>query len=155
MAYSFGGSCIILFLINLVPGLELRSTEEEEVMGIDDAEIGEFAVSSSLPLSLPFVIMTIIIILTFCHHHSMTTLKFVVTSHPTLTRTPTRNLSVLHQRCLLIQFKRKYRQSLTSFFLGFLAFFSHILHVRHEVYNDNNGITILNEVTIASSPTLP
>ncbi|PGH01473.1 hypothetical protein AJ79_07911 [Helicocarpus griseus UAMH5409] len=43
LAYSFGGSCIILFLINLVPGLNLRSPEEDEIMGIDDAEIGEFA----------------------------------------------------------------------------------------------------------------
>ncbi|KAI4114644.1 MAG: hypothetical protein LQ338_007972 [Usnochroma carphineum] len=42
-AYSFCGSCIILFLINLVPGLGLRATEEAEVIGMDDAEIGEFA----------------------------------------------------------------------------------------------------------------
>jgi hypothetical protein len=46
MAYSFGGSCIILFIINLIPGLRLRSREDEEIMGIDDAEIGEFAVCS-------------------------------------------------------------------------------------------------------------
>ncbi|KAA8652029.1 hypothetical protein EYZ11_009411 [Aspergillus tanneri] len=43
MAYSFFGSCIILFLINLIPGLSLRAPEEDEIMGIDDAEIGEFA----------------------------------------------------------------------------------------------------------------
>ncbi|MCJ1223555.1 ammonium transporter Amt1 [Toensbergia leucococca] len=42
-AYSFGGSCIILFFINLVPGLGLRASEEAEVLGMDDAEIGEFA----------------------------------------------------------------------------------------------------------------
>lgn len=48
-AYSFFGSCIILFLINLVPGLSLRASEEAEILGIDDAEIGEFAVSSLLP----------------------------------------------------------------------------------------------------------
>lgn len=41
--YSFGGTCIILFVINLIPGLKIRATEEAEVMGIDDAEIGEFA----------------------------------------------------------------------------------------------------------------
>ena len=41
--YSFVGSCIILFLINLVPGLHLRASEQDEVMGIDDAEVGEFA----------------------------------------------------------------------------------------------------------------
>lgn len=43
MVYSFGGSCIILFLINLVPGLHLRSSEDDEILGIDDAEMGEFA----------------------------------------------------------------------------------------------------------------
>ena len=43
-AYSFGGSCLILFCINLVPGLHLRASEEAEVLGMDDAEIGEFAV---------------------------------------------------------------------------------------------------------------
>ncbi|KAI9883543.1 MAG: ammonium transporter Amt1 [Watsoniomyces obsoletus] len=42
-AYSFGGTCIILFLLNLIPGLSLRATEEQEILGIDDAEIGEFA----------------------------------------------------------------------------------------------------------------
>jgi Amt family ammonium transporter len=43
MAYSFVGSCIILFVINLIPGLRLRAREDDEIMGIDDAEIGEFA----------------------------------------------------------------------------------------------------------------
>ncbi|GFN19050.1 ammonium transporter Amt1 [Aspergillus tubingensis] len=43
MAYSFFGSCIILFIINLIPGLHLRIPEEEEILGVDDAEIGEFA----------------------------------------------------------------------------------------------------------------
>lgn len=42
-AYSFGGTCIILFVINLVPGLKIRASEEAEILGIDDAEIGEFA----------------------------------------------------------------------------------------------------------------
>ncbi|RYC57969.1 hypothetical protein CHU98_g8242 [Xylaria longipes] len=41
--YSFGGTCIILFVINLIPGLKIRATEEAEILGIDDAEIGEFA----------------------------------------------------------------------------------------------------------------
>ena len=43
-AYSFGGTCIILFIMNLLPGLSLRCSEESEILGIDDAEIGEFAV---------------------------------------------------------------------------------------------------------------
>jgi Amt family ammonium transporter len=42
-AYSFCGTCIILFLMNLIPGLRLRASEEAEILGIDDAEIGEFA----------------------------------------------------------------------------------------------------------------
>jgi Amt family ammonium transporter len=42
-SYSFGMTCIILFLMNLVPGLSLRATEEAEITGIDEAEIGEFA----------------------------------------------------------------------------------------------------------------
>lgn len=31
--------------MNLIPGLKLRANEESEVLGMDDAEIGEFAVS--------------------------------------------------------------------------------------------------------------
>jgi Amt family ammonium transporter len=42
-SYSFGGSCLILFIINLIPGFHLRASEEDEIMGMDDAEIGEFA----------------------------------------------------------------------------------------------------------------
>jgi ammonium transporter, Amt family len=42
-SYSFCGSCLILFLLNLVPGFHLRASEDDEIMGIDDAEVGEFA----------------------------------------------------------------------------------------------------------------
>ena len=31
--------------MNLIPGLSLRASEQAEIMGIDDAELGEFAVS--------------------------------------------------------------------------------------------------------------
>lgn len=41
--YSFVGTCLILFIMNMIPGLTLRATEEAEILGIDDAEIGEFA----------------------------------------------------------------------------------------------------------------
>ncbi|KAF2842393.1 ammonium transporter [Patellaria atrata CBS 101060] len=45
--YSFVGTCIILagidFVGRFVPALRLRASEEEEVLGIDDVEIGEFA----------------------------------------------------------------------------------------------------------------
>ncbi len=36
-------TCVILFLMNLVPGLSLRATAEEEDMGLDDGQLGEFA----------------------------------------------------------------------------------------------------------------
>lgn len=46
-AYSFGGTCLILgvlgFLGHWIPAFKLRATEEEEILGIDDVEIGEFA----------------------------------------------------------------------------------------------------------------
>ncbi|PMD36893.1 putative ammonium transporter [Hyaloscypha variabilis F] len=42
-SYSFFGTCIILFLMNLIPGLSLRVSEEEEEVGLDEAQIGEFA----------------------------------------------------------------------------------------------------------------
>ncbi|KAJ9201292.1 hypothetical protein DTO166G4_6023 [Paecilomyces variotii] len=42
-AYSFVLSCVILLILNFIPGLSLRASEEDEIMGIDDAEIGEFA----------------------------------------------------------------------------------------------------------------
>lgn len=41
--YSFTLTTLILFIINMVPGLRLRAHEESEILGIDDAEIGEFA----------------------------------------------------------------------------------------------------------------
>lgn len=41
--YSFAGTCLILFILNLIPGLQLRASEDAEILGIDDAEIGEFA----------------------------------------------------------------------------------------------------------------
>lgn len=48
-AYSFLGTCLILgaldFIGKFVPVLRLRASEEEEALGIDDIEIGEFAVS--------------------------------------------------------------------------------------------------------------
>lgn len=43
MTYSFVGTCAILFVLSYIPGMHLRATEEEEIMGMDDCEIGEFA----------------------------------------------------------------------------------------------------------------
>jgi ammonium transporter, Amt family len=42
-SYSFAMTCVILFVMNLTPGLSLRASEEAEIIGIDEAEIGEFA----------------------------------------------------------------------------------------------------------------
>lgn len=33
--------------MNLIPGLSLRASEDAEILGIDDAELGEFAVCIS------------------------------------------------------------------------------------------------------------
>jgi Amt family ammonium transporter len=42
-AWSFTVSCILLFVMNLIPGLSLRVTPEEEELGLDDCQLGEFA----------------------------------------------------------------------------------------------------------------
>ncbi|TVY80742.1 Ammonium transporter MEP3 [Lachnellula suecica] len=42
-AYSFVVSAGIAWLINLVPGLKLRVSEEAEMAGLDDDQLGEFA----------------------------------------------------------------------------------------------------------------
>lgn len=48
-AYSFAGTCIILgcldFIGKFLPVFKLRASDEEEILGLDDVEIGEFAVS--------------------------------------------------------------------------------------------------------------
>lgn len=46
--YSFTMTTLILFILNLTPGLHLRAHEEAEILGIDDAEIGEFGKFTSL-----------------------------------------------------------------------------------------------------------
>ena len=38
-----GVTFLTFVVMNLIPGLSLRATEEAEILGIDDAEIGEFA----------------------------------------------------------------------------------------------------------------
>lgn len=52
-AYAFGGTCLILFIMNMIPGLSLRASEEAEILGIDDAELGEFAVRIPWPYTTP------------------------------------------------------------------------------------------------------
>lgn len=42
-SYSFVMTCVILFLMNLIPGLSLRVSAEEEELGLDDSQLGEFA----------------------------------------------------------------------------------------------------------------
>lgn len=42
-AYTFVVSAIIAFAINAIPGLNLRASEEAELLGMDDDQLGEFA----------------------------------------------------------------------------------------------------------------
>ena len=42
-AYSLVMTTAILWVMHFIPGLRLRATEEAEIVGIDDAEMGEFA----------------------------------------------------------------------------------------------------------------
>lgn len=42
-AYTFVVSTLIAYLINLVPGLQLRASENAELLGMDDDQLGEFA----------------------------------------------------------------------------------------------------------------
>ncbi|KAL8405456.1 hypothetical protein RB596_004356 [Gaeumannomyces avenae] len=42
-SYSFVMTCLILFIMNLIPGLSLRVTAEEEEEGLDANQCGEFA----------------------------------------------------------------------------------------------------------------
>ncbi|KAJ6576086.1 ammonium transporter [Mycena vulgaris] len=43
LSYSFVMTTIILWIMHFIPTLRLRSTEEEELLGIDDTEMGEYA----------------------------------------------------------------------------------------------------------------
>lgn len=43
LAYSFVMTTIILWIMHFIPGLQLRCDEETEILGVDDAEMGEFA----------------------------------------------------------------------------------------------------------------
>lgn len=43
MAYTFVVSAILAFGINMIPGLHLRASEEAELLGMDDDQLGEFA----------------------------------------------------------------------------------------------------------------
>jgi len=66
-AYSFVGTLAILYVLHfaskVVPALTLRATTEEEDMGMDDVEIGEFAVSVYCSLSTCRVVI-------LTEHHS-------------------------------------------------------------------------------------
>lgn len=41
--YSFVVSALIAYGINMIPGLKLRASEEAELLGMDDDQLGEFA----------------------------------------------------------------------------------------------------------------
>lgn len=42
-AYTFIMSAILAYGINMIPGLHLRASEEAELLGMDDDQLGEFA----------------------------------------------------------------------------------------------------------------
>ncbi|KAF8885347.1 ammonium transporter [Infundibulicybe gibba] len=42
-SYSFAMTTIILWIMHYIPGLRLRASEDAEILGIDDSEMGEFA----------------------------------------------------------------------------------------------------------------
>ena len=42
-AYSFTVSALLAFAIDKIPGLQLRASEEAELLGMDDDQLGEFA----------------------------------------------------------------------------------------------------------------
>lgn len=42
IAWTFVITYAIMFLINLVPGLHFRATEEAEIVGMDEVELGEY-----------------------------------------------------------------------------------------------------------------
>ncbi|KAI7163903.1 ammonium transporter [Hortaea werneckii] len=42
-AYTFVVSALIAYIINWIPGLKLRASEEAELLGMDDDQLGEFA----------------------------------------------------------------------------------------------------------------
>jgi len=43
LSYSFVMTTVILWIMHYIPGLCLRCDEETEIVGVDDAEMGEFA----------------------------------------------------------------------------------------------------------------
>ncbi|CED83532.1 ammonium transporter [Phaffia rhodozyma] len=43
VSYSFVMTTIILWIMHYIPGLRLRCSEESEIVGLDDAELGEFS----------------------------------------------------------------------------------------------------------------
>lgn len=42
-AYTFVVSALIAYAINIIPGLKLRASEQAELLGMDDDQLGEFA----------------------------------------------------------------------------------------------------------------
>lgn len=41
--YAFVMSAILAYIVNIIPGLHLRASEEAELLGMDDDQLGEFA----------------------------------------------------------------------------------------------------------------
>ena len=43
LSYSFVMTTIILWVLHYIPGCRMRCDEDTEILGVDDAEMGEFA----------------------------------------------------------------------------------------------------------------
>lgn len=44
LAWTFGVTYAIMFVINFIPGCHFRATEEAEIVGMDEVELGEYVV---------------------------------------------------------------------------------------------------------------
>lgn len=87
MAYSFVVSCAILFVLNFIPGLHLRASEQEEIMGMDETEIGEFAYDvSTRPIflsSLNYLRVPMLTLIFLSMWNCPETLSMALKKHPT------------------------------------------------------------------------
>ena len=52
--YAFVMSAILAYIVNFIPGLHLRASEEAELLGMDDDQLGEFAYDYVEVCSHPF-----------------------------------------------------------------------------------------------------
>lgn len=81
--YAFVVSAIIAKIIDLIPGLKLRASEEAELLGMDDDQHGEFGMcSSQAGIFLTFSRSPLILMLTRACQQPTTTSRSAETSWP-------------------------------------------------------------------------